>query len=58
MEIVNPFVSDNELINVTCNTLEYIFLGNRASKVSVEKFMSMLKFKIYFSHCTFPSSSY
>jgi len=30
MEIVNPFVSDNKFINVTCNTLEYIFRGNQS----------------------------
>jgi hypothetical protein len=27
MEIVNPFVSDNKLVNVTCNNFEYIFCG-------------------------------
>jgi hypothetical protein len=30
MEIVKPFVSDNKLINKTCNTLEYIFRGNQS----------------------------
>jgi hypothetical protein len=30
MEIVNPFVSDNKLINITCNTMEYIFRGTQS----------------------------
>lgn len=30
MEIVNPFVSDNKRINVTRNTLVYIFRGNQS----------------------------
>jgi hypothetical protein len=29
MQIVTPFVSDYKLINVTCNTLEYIFSGTQ-----------------------------
>jgi hypothetical protein len=58
MEIVNPFVSDNKLINATCNTLEYIFCGNQSLEIISGKIYVNAEVKIYFSHCTFPSCSY